>query len=322
MASRGDTPLKPESIEEWQARGLPPFARELLGPIVHYPESAWGLWRCGFLHTLVLNSGYAEAPDCIPPSFVDQLLAHPTAALLECLEFPVASRAHWQADLDSIVHQGPLRAVRDLRVGPATGGAAIPHAVVGNLARVWSQLPHLEQVSICGREGQLGRVVAPRLRTLRCVVEPDVKGLAKLTPKACPQLRSVVLEAQRLASDDDDEFYRIWWRGMPRRWAFEVLPALGGLSLTSLALRGTADTAALLRALAATPLTQTLTFLDLSEGDLEQPPEVLDVLAAFPALQQLVLNHQPIAQQAPALTAALPKVTIEAEVAPGWVAEE
>lgn len=261
----------------------PAVPKALHGPLRDFEHCAEASWRAGFMHTLRLSSGRADMPDCLPPSFVDQILAHESAGFVERIELPYAARAHWQADLDALVRQGPFPMLRELQIGPDSHGQMLWHSVIGDCTRLWEHFPRLTQLTVRGHDATLGELRMPQLRELTLVGYPEGLDLTGIRADHCPALDTITIDSWH------------WQEPGEAQWAMEQ--CFAGLRPRSLTIRGVERTEALLWSIAQSPWSTHLEVLDLSGGTLT----VIQLMAALagypdrlPALHRIVLNDDAV----------------------------
>ena len=136
---------------------------ELLGPLAEAMSSATLTWKRGFIvgARLADRDGYLDA--------MQALLERPIAELLEHLALGVNdSDVDWEREIELLADTGPHEALRSLHVGDFEfpDEHELSWATVGELGRVWSACPNLEELTVQGSEIELGTISAPALRRL------------------------------------------------------------------------------------------------------------------------------------------------------------
>lgn len=246
-------------------------------------------WRFGFFDTVRISLDYDDAEGADIEALVRAAVSHPSARFLRALTvgmFDYEGENHYERIVKVLAKAGPKPTLRSLFIGDFEypEETEISWANVGDIGKLWALYPNLEELTLQGAEIGLGKIAAPKLRslTLRTGGLP-VAALKSLTAAELPSL-------ERLEVWTGDENY-----GGESTFR-DVAPLLTGANLPKLKHLGVVNCAYVGEVLAALPSAKIMgriTSLDLSKGTLidEQAAPFFSHGEAFASLASLDVSE-------------------------------
>ena len=292
---------------------------ELMGPLPALLGKQLTQFRKGLEYR---NGLIRRARVTVPPKLVESvtledvleaLLAAPATLLIQELEL---GRRHefdgplgYAAAVDVLADAPHARGLRSLTLGAFADdefdddiflSAPVSYPEWGDLSALWSALPLLTTLRICGGEGRLGEVVAPRLE--RLAIETTWLNVAVV---------GEVLRMQAPALSHLELWFGDAYAEEARVAEVEKLLARDWPRLKVLRLRNANFTDAIFGTLARSKLLPQLEVLDLSLGGItdEAADELVRHAAAFQHLAELSFDENQLGAQG---VAALRKAFLQA----------
>ncbi len=246
-------------------------------------------WRFGFFDTVRISLGYDDADDADIDALVAAAVSHPSARFLRRLTigmFDYEGENHYDRVIKALAKAGPKPTLRALFVGDFEypDETEISWANVGDIGKLWALYPNLEELTLQGAEIGLGKIVAPKLRSL--TLRTGGLPAAALKSVAAGSLPSL----ERLEVWTGDENY-----GGDSTFG-DVLPILAGANLPNLTHLGVVDCAYVGEVVAALPGAKVMgriKSLDLSKGTLvdDEAAPFFSHAEAFASLDSLDVSE-------------------------------
>ncbi|NUP14312.1 MAG: WGR domain-containing protein [Polyangiaceae bacterium] len=246
-------------------------------------------WRYGFFDVVRISLGYDEAEEADLDELVTTAMTHPSGRFLRALTigmFDYEGENHYKRLVATLLKCGPKPTLRALYLGDFEfpEETEISWAEVGDIGKLWALYPNLEQLTLQGGNIGLGKVVAPKLRslTLRTGGLPR-RALQSLAAASFPSLERLEIWTGSDSYGGDSQFK-------------DLAPLLSGGSLPKLTHLGIANCAyvgEVVRALMRSNVLGQIQSLDLSKGALtdDDATTLLENKALFGRLSSLDLSE-------------------------------
>jgi uncharacterized protein (TIGR02996 family) len=252
-------------------------------------------WRFGFFDTVRISLGYDDADGADIDALVAAAVSHTSARFLRRLTigmFDYEGENHYERVIRVLAKAGPKPTLRSLFIGDFEypEETEISWANVGDIGKLWALYPNLEELTLQGADIGLGKIDAPKLRSL--TLRTGGLPAAALKSVAAGSLPSL----ERLEVWTGDENY-----GGDSAFR-DALPILAGANLPKLTHLGIVDCAYVGEVVAALPgakIMSRIKSLDLSKGTLVDDeaapffshPEAFATLASLDVSENLLSSE-------------------------------
>lgn len=228
------------------------------------PDGARVTWRYGFWDTVRVSLGYDEADDVDIGKILAATMRHPSGRFLRGLTvgmFNHEGENHYPVVTSALAKAGPKPSLRSLFLGDFEypDETEISWAEVGDVSKVWALYPNLEKLELQGAAIALGKIDAPKLKSL--ILRTGGLPTAALKSVAAAKLPS--LEHLEIWLGDDNYGGDSTFEDFAPLLSEGRFPALRHLGVVNCAYVGK-----VVAVLARTGLLAQLKSLDLSKGTL------------------------------------------------------